>query len=113
MRYQEILEACWTGYQQQGMKKKGDRMVPNCVPVEEVKVGPEMTLNDLLYTAAAKAMHQAGLEGVPMDYEEAIKKAAKIYRIPYTPSELPRLLAQRAEIDRKLAMLKQGKQVVS
>jgi hypothetical protein len=28
MRYQEILEACWTGYQQQGMKKKGDRMVP-------------------------------------------------------------------------------------
>jgi len=28
MRYQEILEACWSGYQQQGMKKKGDRMVP-------------------------------------------------------------------------------------
>jgi hypothetical protein len=35
MRYQEILEACWTGYQQQGMKKKGDRQVPNCVPVQE------------------------------------------------------------------------------
>jgi hypothetical protein len=35
MRYQEILEACWTGYQQQGMKKKGNRQVPNCVPVEE------------------------------------------------------------------------------
>jgi hypothetical protein len=111
VRHQEILEACWKGYRQAGMKKKGDRMVPNCVPVKEVKTGPEMTLNDLLYTAAAKAMHQAGLEGVPMDYEEAIKKAAKIYRIPYTPSELPRLLAQRAEIDRKLAMLKQGKQI--
>ena len=25
-------EACWTGYKQVGMKKKGDRMVPNCVP---------------------------------------------------------------------------------
>lgn len=25
-------EACWTGYTQKGMKKKGDRMVPNCVP---------------------------------------------------------------------------------
>ena len=24
-------EACWTGYKQVGMKKKGDRMVPNCV----------------------------------------------------------------------------------
>lgn len=23
---------CWEGYVQKGMKKKGDRMVPNCVP---------------------------------------------------------------------------------
>jgi len=38
MRFQEILEACWTGYQQQGMKKKGDRMVPNCVPVSEQEI---------------------------------------------------------------------------
>ena len=30
-----ISERCWTGYRQAGMKKKGDRMVPNCVPVEE------------------------------------------------------------------------------
>ena len=35
MRYREILEACWQGYRQAGMKKKGDRMVPNCVPVSE------------------------------------------------------------------------------
>jgi hypothetical protein len=35
MRYQEILEACWTGYRQAGMKKKGNRRVPNCVPVSE------------------------------------------------------------------------------
>ena len=35
MRYKEILEACWKGYQQKGMKKKGDHMVPNCVPVSE------------------------------------------------------------------------------
>jgi len=30
-----ILEACWKGYKQLGMKKKGKRKVPNCVPVEE------------------------------------------------------------------------------
>ncbi len=24
---------CWVGYEQKGMKKKGDRMVPNCVKV--------------------------------------------------------------------------------
>lgn len=35
MRYREILEACWTGYRQSGMKRKGSRMVPNCVPVSE------------------------------------------------------------------------------
>ena len=30
-------EACWTGYKQVGMKKKGDRMVPNCVPESVVR----------------------------------------------------------------------------
>ena len=42
MRYQEILEACWTGYQQQGMKKKGDRIVPNCVPVSEQELEEDL-----------------------------------------------------------------------
>jgi len=29
-------EACWDSHKQVGMKKKGDRMVPNCVPKEAV-----------------------------------------------------------------------------
>ena len=111
MKYKEISEACWTGYQQQGMKKKGDRQVPNCVPVEEVKTGPEITGRDLLFKAAAMAMRDASHEGISLDYEQAIRQASKIYGIPYQPSELPKLLAQRAEIDRQLALLKQGKQV--
>ena len=32
---EEGLEECWSGYVQRGMKKKGDKMVPNCVPVNE------------------------------------------------------------------------------
>jgi len=28
-------EECWDGYKQEGMKKKGKKMVPNCVPVSE------------------------------------------------------------------------------
>jgi len=28
----KLVEACWTGYKQVGTKKKGSRMVPNCVP---------------------------------------------------------------------------------
>lgn len=30
----QIRERCWTGYKAVGQKKKGDRMVPNCVPEE-------------------------------------------------------------------------------
>ena len=32
-----VDEACWNGYKQVGMKKKGNKMVPNCVPEETVK----------------------------------------------------------------------------
>jgi len=108
---EQLDEKCWDGYRQAGMKDKGGRQVPNCVPVEEVKTGPEITGRDLLFKAAAMAMLAASKEGQSLDYEQAIRQASRIYGIPYTPSELPRLLAQRAEIDRQLALLKQGKQV--
>jgi len=35
MRLIDLNERCWDDYKQVGMKKKGDRMVPNCVPVNE------------------------------------------------------------------------------
>jgi len=31
---EQIEEACWVGYKQVGMKKKGNKEVPNCVPEE-------------------------------------------------------------------------------
>lgn len=34
-------EACWKGYEMVGMKKKGSKKVPNCVPVKET--GPVMS----------------------------------------------------------------------
>jgi hypothetical protein len=33
----ELNEACWKNYKQVGMKKKGNRMVPNCVPKKKSK----------------------------------------------------------------------------
>jgi DNA-binding ferritin-like protein (Dps family) len=30
--YKQIFEACWKNYKKVGMKKKGKKMVPNCVP---------------------------------------------------------------------------------
>ncbi len=32
-----LVEKCWDGYKQAGMKKKGTRMVPNCVPIGGAK----------------------------------------------------------------------------
>lgn len=31
----KLKSACWTGYTAVGMKNKGGRQVPNCVPVKE------------------------------------------------------------------------------
>ena len=31
--------SCWVGYEQKGMKKKGNKMVPNCVPAGMKKGG--------------------------------------------------------------------------
>jgi len=28
---------CWVGYEQKGMKKKGNKLVPNCVSVSKKK----------------------------------------------------------------------------
>jgi hypothetical protein len=37
VKTESVFEACWRGYVARGMKKKGDRMVPNCVPEETVE----------------------------------------------------------------------------
>lgn len=43
----EVLdEKCWVGYTQKGMKKKGNKMVPNCVPVGEEAKEKEETIEE-------------------------------------------------------------------
>ncbi len=42
MKYRELLEACWQGYQQRGMKKKGNRQVPNCVKMSEQELEEDL-----------------------------------------------------------------------
>lgn len=42
IRLTDILcEDCWDGYKQVGMKEKNGKMVPNCVPIEELYHRPE------------------------------------------------------------------------
>ncbi len=40
-KWDNMEKACWSGYRQQGMKEKGGRMVPNCVPIKKSIFGTE------------------------------------------------------------------------
>jgi len=54
---EEVLEACWPGYKQVGMKKKGDRMVPNCVKEDSLQ---EAKMSDAAALKALKALATNG-----------------------------------------------------
>ncbi|AHB80727.1 hypothetical protein S-MbCM25_092 [Synechococcus phage S-MbCM25] len=43
MTFQQVQEKCWQGYKRVGMKKKGNKMVPNCVPEEVQTEGAAWT----------------------------------------------------------------------
>ena len=54
-RIKEAQGPCWDGYEMQGMKKKGGKMVPNCVPVgEAMKVKQDSDIKDREGTQPAK-----------------------------------------------------------
>ena len=59
---EEIYEACWDTHKQVGMKKKGNRMVPDCVPKNEA-------FNPAQQAAIAIAMKKAGKK--PKNIKEA------------------------------------------
>jgi hypothetical protein len=66
----DIKEACWTGYKRVGMKKKGDKMVPNCVPANE-ESDRKPSLTDTL----AKIKHDFSTP--PADHKDAKPAPAK------------------------------------
>lgn len=49
-----LEEACWTGYKQIGMKDKGGKQVPNCVPESVVKEISGKTPKIFVKTAAVE-----------------------------------------------------------
>jgi hypothetical protein len=38
-KWDNIQKACWSGYEQQGMKDKNGKKVPNCVPIKKSLFG--------------------------------------------------------------------------
>jgi hypothetical protein len=78
--FKQYTEACWTGYTAKGMKKKGDRMVPNCVPVKEdgmaASAGPT---NAVSSGAIAGSGGKGGEPGVSPKRNPILKPMARRY----------------------------------
>jgi hypothetical protein len=74
----EVDEACWVGYKQEGLKKKGKKMVPNCVP-EETEIQEESKSGDAsLHDWFAKSKSSDGKPGwVQLGGKYAGKPCAK------------------------------------
>ena len=72
MTFKKMREACWSGFKQVGMKKKGKKLVPNCVPEEEQKED-----------APANSAGGGGIAGIgvgPDGEPGVMPKAAKQYK---------------------------------
>jgi hypothetical protein len=63
----KLDEDCWDGYRQQGMKKKGDRMVPNCVKVSEEE--EELTEVKMSPAEFQKFLKSPAAEGIRAGFE--------------------------------------------
>lgn len=78
MKIRELSERCWTGYKQVGGKKKGGRMVPNCVPVNEGQEKYILYLNNKpvsVYPSDIQANNQAKMVAQKFpDAEISVKK---------------------------------------
>lgn len=73
----ELDEKCWDGYKQVGMKKKGEKMVPDCVPESAPK---KKKLNAMLGVPAARPVVPMGeetLEEMPRWLLEPISKVTR------------------------------------
>jgi hypothetical protein len=68
----EMEEACWVGYKQEGLKKKGKRMVPNCVPTNEAKtLGFEIKKSSGAGALTPDAAKQLGDKAVSLQKKRA------------------------------------------
>jgi hypothetical protein len=72
----EDKDPCWKGYEMIGMKKKGGKPVPNCVPVKEEEFNAGKSLKDIRDADAAKNPNgPAAMRNKAED--EALERAGK------------------------------------
>ena len=107
-------EACWTGYKQVGMKKKGDRMVPNCVREDIQEADLSKSQVKMVHKTADKMpkkdfMKRYGKDGDSVRYATATNMVKKklgieeqrVKNSPEVAAAIRQYIAQRPFIDNK------------
>jgi hypothetical protein len=100
---ESIDEACWVGYTQKGMKKKGDRMVPNCVPEE----------NEIV-EAKTKEQIQKEIEDIRQKIKDTVEGSVKgnhPQAIEARRRMVRPLVKQKEKLEKLLANLKEENEV--
>lgn len=92
--FSEIRESakdpCWKGYQMVGMKKKGNKEVPNCVPKESSEVDEKLKVSYKdtgSYSVVFRNKNGKVESEVRADSKEKAEKQAKIRNKKVKPSE--------------------------
>jgi hypothetical protein len=68
----EVDEACWSGYKQVGMKKKGKKTVPNCVPEQTIE-----DLNGNTFAEVVDVIKPEPIKGFKSQMSEATRLQAQ------------------------------------
>ena len=109
----EDSDPCWTGYKQVGMKKKGGRKVPNCVPaegVEEGKTGPGLWANihakkERIKRGSGERMRKPGSRGAPTDANFRAAKKTKDVTEQFDPATQMMWINQVSELAQAVSQL--------
>jgi len=75
----EMDEACWDGYKQVGMKKKGKKLVPNCVPEETIE-----DANNNTFAEVVDLIEPEPIKGFKSQIEEVTRIPSKTGNIILT-----------------------------
>ena len=70
---EEMFEACWTGYKQVGMKNKGGKQVPNCVPEETILDRVNEMAKDKAYAIGMSVAKKKYNDEPPLDKKTITK----------------------------------------
>ena len=99
----DLEEACWVGYKKVGMKKKGDRMVPNCVKEEIVN---EVYGKDFVYSENVGDMYKGKLSDTQITNLKNLWKTKKQSDVTPSVKSYVRGLDQFTKMDIKKANIK-------